>query len=149
MGIFWVQQPGAPELEVLGKNLEAKPERTARVFGGVRGGAGTAAEGAGSRAAERGEAVPSAVSSAPKCKANIAGSDETPGGKGPGLVLTPGTEDPAGKACVCPVVVSWVTVPAACVRHRGLAETLASSVCPSWLRYPKRQHLIGACHEKL
>lgn len=82
------------------------------VFGGVRGGTGAAAEGAASRAVERGEAVPSAVSSAPKCKANIAGSYETPGGKGPCLVPTPGPEDPAGKARVCPGVVSCVTVPA-------------------------------------
>lgn len=75
----------------------------------LHGGIGTA-EGAASRVTERGEAVPSAVSSVPKCKANIAGSDATPGGKGPCLVLVLGTEDPAGKACVCHVVVSCVTV---------------------------------------
>lgn len=75
----------------------------------LHGGTGTA-EGAASRVMERGEAVPSAVSSVPKCKANIAGSDTTPGGKGSCLVQAPGTEDPAGKACVCRVVISCVTV---------------------------------------
>lgn len=74
----------------------------------LRGDTSTA-EGAASCVTERGEAVPSAVSSVPKCKANIAGSDATPGGKGPCLVLVPGTEDPAGGACVCCVVVSCVT----------------------------------------
>lgn len=81
------------------------------VFVGVRGGTGTAAEDAVSRVAEWGEAVPSAVSLAPKCKANIAGSYETPGGTGSCLVPTPGPEDPTGKARVCPGVVSCVTMP--------------------------------------
>lgn len=41
--------------------------------------------------------MPSAVSSAPKCKANIAGSYETPGGKGPCLVPTLGPRIPQAK----------------------------------------------------
>lgn len=75
--------------------------------------------------------MPSAVSSVPKCKANIAGSYETPGGKGPCLVPMPGPRIPQAKHVFVLVSVSGVTVPTMQAQCWDLTESFTSGVCPS------------------